>query len=561
MNWKKSLDILKRLHLDRGIRHAKSMTSSVTTHWGVNWDEVLIARDIMQNFYDANQGCIGEIRTESDGGIVRITAPGAFNLERLFYLGSDKGPEDVGQYGEGFKVAVTCLLRDHRVAPVARSGRQLLCLRISEESVTDAKFHPLEYDFFSSDSEFAGTELILEGCSKKLIQALKAGLHHFLYEGNPLIGLQKWVSYDGQFSICTANDTKGHVFYRNLKRGEIHDIPVILIIKKEFKSIENKIGKDRDRNAFGEQMMELFYKTFVRGGLGNAMVEARCIVEAARPCWVKGHPLLQTIAQSVVYERSAFDRPTVKAIFGDGYYARSTSTNRAEQMRYDTLEREWHDQKKQALPAYFAKFGVLSAEAVCKERDEKARKESERVHSRRPTPAEMTCIQILSEILQEFAPQIMASLRKKRVHYTVARTEVLLGQLRQNREYGSLDVFFAEYVFVAEFSEALAVFLHEHAYVFGSDGSRGFTDALTELIETIVQVRTELDAREARWNAAREIVSNERKVEGPSTASVGLDDKLNAMNETELRDLLLRVPPVVLRRLLSGEVTIRSGRV
>ena len=38
-----------------------------------------------------------------------------------------------------------------------------------------------------------------------------------------------------------------------------------------------------------------------------------------------------------------------------------------------------------------------------------------------------------------------------------------------------------------DFSEALAVFLHEHAHIFGYDGHRGFTDALTELIEAVVR--------------------------------------------------------------------------
>jgi len=61
---------------------------------------------------------------------------------------------------------------------------------------------------------------------------------------------------------------------------------------------------------------------------------------------------------------------------------------------------------------------------------------------------------------------------------------------------------------VAEFSEALAVFLHEHAHIYGYDGSREFTDSLTELIETVVRYRKELDAHEAKWNVARQKVGS-----------------------------------------------------
>ena len=41
--------------------------------------------------------------------------PAPTELERLFHLGSEKGEDDIGKYGEGFKVATVCLLRDHDI--------------------------------------------------------------------------------------------------------------------------------------------------------------------------------------------------------------------------------------------------------------------------------------------------------------------------------------------------------------------------------------------------------------------------------------------------------------
>src|SRR5207247_66860 len=102
---------LARLIGLRGLTPAKTLTSAVTTAWGVAWDEEYIARDLMQNFFDANRDRLDEVRVEVNGSDVRVCAPAAFNLERLFYLGSEKGDDDIGQYGEGFKVAATCLLR------------------------------------------------------------------------------------------------------------------------------------------------------------------------------------------------------------------------------------------------------------------------------------------------------------------------------------------------------------------------------------------------------------------------------------------------------------------
>ena len=89
----------------------------------------------MQNFFDANRGRVSEIRVDASASDVVISAPTPFNLERLFYLGSEKDECDVGQYGEGFKVAATCLLRDHGVTPIAQCGTDLLLLRIADAAV------------------------------------------------------------------------------------------------------------------------------------------------------------------------------------------------------------------------------------------------------------------------------------------------------------------------------------------------------------------------------------------------------------------------------------------
>ena len=36
---------------------------------------------------------------------VTVHGEALFNLRRLFYVGSEKGEGDIGQYGEGFKAA------------------------------------------------------------------------------------------------------------------------------------------------------------------------------------------------------------------------------------------------------------------------------------------------------------------------------------------------------------------------------------------------------------------------------------------------------------------------
>ena len=105
MSWENSLKILDEQRIGRNLIHLDSRTSSVTTSWGVDWSETYIARDLMQNFFDANREQLSEVQVIVEGTTVTISAPARFELARLFYLGSEKGDGDIGQYGEGFKAA------------------------------------------------------------------------------------------------------------------------------------------------------------------------------------------------------------------------------------------------------------------------------------------------------------------------------------------------------------------------------------------------------------------------------------------------------------------------
>ena len=551
MTWERSLALAGRVSGAGRPVHQKTETSAVTTAWGVDWDEEFIARDILQNFYDANRGQLNEVAVAADGSDVTITAPATFPLEELLYLGSVKGKADVGQYGEGFKAAAMCLLRNHGVTPAVVSGGQILCIRIAEEKAAGTDLYPLVYDFFTTNVPCAGTRLFLPGCSPKLVRSLKVGLTHFFHPGNPLLGARLWGGR-GSFTIyASTTDGEGHVFYRNLKRGDIPDIPVVLVIDKEHAAIEKKIKSDRDRNAFGAELLRDFYGVFTQNGIKQDREAAQALLKLAQPCWSRGqgHPLLERVANE--FWEGAQLGSTVAHLFGTGYFAHSASKEWAEQLRYDTMEREWRGEGRVGLPGYFGKFGVVSAKRHFEDLEKKARQEAITTGSRRPSRAEQAGLDLLTGTLKEFAPDIWKVIARDDVGYTVARTEVILGELKQARSYRSLKVFLAEQIFVAEFAEAFAVFLHEHAHVFGYDGSRGFTDALTGLLGTVVRYRQALDGYEAQWaRVCEEVVQERRGTQPADDEDWGL--RFAAMNEGELRELLGRMPPVVLRGALES---------
>ena len=556
MSCEESLQTLIQSGFDPQLNHIETLTSSVTTAWGVEWDEVLIARDIMQNFFDANRTQLDKVKTLTEGTKVTISAPASFNLKRLFYLGSEKSRDDIGQYGEGFKAAIMCLLRDHRVEPIAVSGNDIVYFRIAKEPVQGTSLRPIVYDFFHSKKYHDGSCLILRGCSRKLIEALETGLDHFLHDQNPLIGEKLWSSYDDNFAIYRSTTERGHVFYRKLKRGEIPDIPLILVVGKEYAVMEKKIKKDRDRNAFGDALMKTFYNIVCRYGTRDTASAQRIIVEAARSCWTRGHALLHEIAQRPGHG-IRWSKKDTEAVFGDTYFARSCCHNEIQRMECEKMEREWEKRGLLSLPAYFSNFGLLNAEQYLKDCKEKAIQEAKTRHSRQLTMAEMNCIEVLRELAHDLDAGMMEVLRRGKATYCVADTEVLLGQLKKDRKWGSYEVFLAASVFLTDFSEAISVFLHEHSHIFGRDGSREFTDALTRLLEIVIRNRQDLDTYQACWNEARSKVIAERK-NSESNNSETMERLLDSKNASELRDLLNRVPRATLKHLLESDNAVAA---
>jgi hypothetical protein len=548
------------------MEHEKTLTSAVTTAWGVHWNEDNIARDLMQNFYDANRDNLSEVKVKVQGSDVAISGPSAFNLDRLFYLGSEKGADEAGEYGEGFKAAVLNLLRDHQVEVVAVSAYRCVRIHLSEETVEDTQLQPMVYDFYYLPKDFAGSVLLLRGCSIELTKALERGLDHFLYPENPLLGEELWSSYDKSFTIYRSRDADGYAFYRNQRRGTITGIPLVLVITQQYKGMETLIRKDRDRNAFEEKILNKYFQTFVKSGIKGSRRAIVPIVSAARECWVSGHPLLGELASSCQrYHdgilRSTWSTEETNDMFGDRFFARSSSRDKINMMEFTRLEEEWKSQWRTGLPGYFRYFGVINAEIYLHDMRKKVAME----HQRPPTAAEDNSINVLSDILRPLSPELTQAFALIDAKYFVVTSEEILGALRDYRGYGSVEVLLEQGVFESDFCDALATFLHEHAHIRGSDGSRYFTDALTSLISSLVRQRKSLDGYEERWNACRTKIARERLSQNGQDrnatafssyiASIIGPDHLDCLAEVlgkiPRQDLESIARPILVRRMVS----------
>ena len=84
MEKNKKIEIYKNLILDvpgvNSVQFDKSVESSVTTSWGVNWDADFIARDILQNFRDSNLSEIEKVVVNTKNDKILVEGNNCFDF-------------------------------------------------------------------------------------------------------------------------------------------------------------------------------------------------------------------------------------------------------------------------------------------------------------------------------------------------------------------------------------------------------------------------------------------------------------------------------------------------
>ncbi|ELP32915.1 hypothetical protein [Rhodopirellula baltica] len=532
------------------LKFVRSQESSVTTAWGVDWSDAMIARDLLQNFYDAHLNSVQDISITVNGSSATVAGKIGFDLNKLFYLASEKTEKHVGQYGEGFKAAIACLLRRHPDAVVvARSGNAAVSVRLEDRELGHSTVQPLVYDFYESPVEYSGSELAIRKVTTDLTSEISTAISQFWHSENPLSGEILCRSSDGKLSVYRSTDEKGHLFYRGLKRGEMVGLPLVLVCDKPYRQIERKTAQDRDRKAFDDAVLGTLYSVWANNFFKHDSSAIGVVLDAAKPLWQDGksHTLVSAIASK---------HPRVGTLISDrfkgDYFAVCKASDPMKQLRITAKEDEWRADGRVALPANFSTFGVENAESFFVEQLKRAEKKAERNGRRVLSPAETAAKEVLEHAVQEFAPEIWESFGNRRPNYSVAETEALLGQFKKALPYRTSQVFLAASVFEADFATAISVFLHEHTHIYGYDGGREFTDALTWLLAAVIRNRKGIDQFERDWRTAARKVAAERKA-NTNRSDQEVETTITALSESEMRQLLGMLPPSQVE-LLAGQL-------
>lgn len=506
---------------------SKIVDTRITDHWGVQWSPMEIVRDFLQNFYDDNK--IDDIKINISKNTVTVSAPNEFDYEELLYLGSHKGKDKVGQYGEGFKAATLNIMRNHNSnVEIIVGGKKLKFF--FDNKVIGGKEKKIVMCEIVSVKRIQGTQLALSNCPSEIVKEFEFGLNYFYYKDNPLFGDCLTSTYEDDIVIYKSTLKEGYVFYKKLLRAKL-DVPLVFVCNREYKAIEDKIKHDRDRKAFNDDLLNKYLKLVCK-----PIHPKDAIVIFLKPWWQKGHKVLSGLASTC--------RWPLDVDFPENYYAKSGTYSEIDVMlKIQALEKEYRDKKYFECPIYMSRFGMKSALSEMKKREKELLDKHKKIHARRPNELENSAIRILEKCVKVHYPWLADRYRSST--YTIGNSDEILGELKEGRGYHSKDVYFSQKVFSMEFGDALAILLHEWGHIYGHDGSRSFTDALTDFMATVIKERKELDSVEKEWKAISAKITKNSNKDKPSVY-----DHIERLSSSQKNELLKSLPEDELFSLL-----------
>ncbi|MBT4482899.1 MAG: hypothetical protein HOC71_04380 [Candidatus Latescibacteria bacterium] len=509
----------------------------ITDHWGVNWSPMEIARDFLQNFYDDNP--INDISIDINDSTVTVSAPAQFDYNELLYLGSDKGEEKIGQYGEGFKAATLNALRNHNCGLHVIVDDKDLEFFLEDKKIGQRNKMVVMCRILKTD-KFIGTKLLLTNCPQSLIDEFKFGLKHFYYENNPLFGELLAKTYEDDIFVYKSTTSEGCVFYKKLLRAKL-DIPLVFVCNRTYKMIDAKIIYDRDRKAFNEEVLDKYLRLVCK----PISHHVRDIVSYLEPWYKKGHKVLASIADSVRWNYSMN--------FPINYYAKhSKRKNISLEAQYEItlILDEFQEKSFIECPGYMAKLGMKTALSVFEKRKKQIEEKHHNLYTRKPEKLEREALNVLSDFIREIDPNLYDKFSN--ASYTIGESDEIIGELQKKRGFREKNIFLSTKVFTLEFSESLAILLHEWQHVYGHDGSRSFTDALTHLIAAIIRIKATdmLINAEKQWDS---ISSKIKKAQGNPEGASHLFLIIDRLSSDQKSKLLKNVPKNELIKFLEKE--------
>jgi hypothetical protein len=504
---------------------ARRIPLNLVYDYPVRWSKYKVLRDLIQNFFDS----IPRVEWNSRfghrlvGERLILTSQGVdFSYDWLIPIGaSTKRDGDglyAGYFGEGFKIAALCAVRDHGWQIEVRSRDWRLAVVPDTLKVDGRDLRSLAYDIAHCPHHSADTELTIEPfCDSDI---LDAALLSFFFPANPLLGAEIWSGPSGAvyfrsqrpkpYYFPATYDSRGAgIVFAGFQALGSFAHPLVFCL-------HNYRSSDRERNDF--YMMDVV-KTILRVVADLPPAAAAVILEALKGRWYE-HPrkkydfdswcgIIRTLAHRVAV--CPDERARWRERFPDLLVA--APVKRSELPRYNRRRQAlaWTriaPRRYRLVQDGFLALGYPTLESVCEAYDGFA-------VPRAPAGAEPGRIAILESLAKTLLGDLIEQVGLPPCRVIGNAFAAWQGMTTCVALHGARDSwrgmtlrYRLPYVAVDEtlvrpgqLGPALSTYLHELAHMFGGDSSVAFGHALSEMLSRAILHAGEIAARERQWDA------------------------------------------------------------
>lgn len=227
----------------------------------MNWSDEKIARDILQNFFDANNHSLDNvgilIEPDGDKFKIKISGNGVYDCGSLLELGSgnklEEDPFNAGGFGEGSRMVVASLLGQNKTNEV-----NFACADWKTSFYPDGKSIKRKIDRISEILD--GNYIEFESSDKNFVRSLIKSIDFFNHSENPDFKNLTFENNDFGFKILKPGE-KGNLYvtqrFEYDKNGNwdggVEGLNLIFKRKPDFEEYKKITGKKfntgRDRTA------------------------------------------------------------------------------------------------------------------------------------------------------------------------------------------------------------------------------------------------------------------------------------------------------------------------
>ncbi|MDX9722744.1 MAG: hypothetical protein RBU37_18495 [Myxococcota bacterium] len=237
------------------------LSAHIVSTYPVRWSAFAVLRDFIQNFFDET-GPAGfasgvSMDTKQDRVLIRMPSRG-FDLIWLTHIGASTKTQAMpgttaGYFGEGFKLAALCAVRDLHWRVSMGSLDWSAAVTLAPEYFGDTRVEVLAYHVHPRNLRAGSTWLELEGLSAQQCALLPMVRNSFCYPENPWLGepleqstalsvyLRSDVPIPSYLPFVIGHHKSGLLFLGHQARGTL-SIPFVIAMPKVRR-------EERDRPA------------------------------------------------------------------------------------------------------------------------------------------------------------------------------------------------------------------------------------------------------------------------------------------------------------------------